>query len=1059
VYPAALRIVGALAFGACVCFNPFIPSHCIAFLRIRNYLSRMHPLKSLLFPAVLLCAAPVAAQQWVEKMMDPQASFFQVQQAFQQEWQGKSYQRGNGWKQYKRWEWFTEPRSYPTGQRISPAAAYTAYSDFMRNAGVANRSANWAPMGPGSWLSTSYNPGLGRINVIAQDPNNTSVLYAGAPSGGVWKSSDNGASWTPLGDELSAMGVSGIVVDHQNSNTVYIATGDADGADTYSIGVLKSTDGGASWTTTALGHTISQGVVCRRLLMHPTDNQTLLVATNNGIYKTTDGGATWTQSTTGSFRDMEYKPGDPTTVYASTDQLYKSTDGGDTFTATGTGLPAANDVNRMSIAVSADAPSVLYALVGDESDASFLGLYRSSDNGATFTLRSNSPNLFSYEDDGSGTGGQSWYDMALAVNPTNYSEVLVGGINVWRSNNGGTSFTIVSHWVYPSTVGYTHADIHTLDFFGTTLFCGSDGGLFRSTNSGNTWQDITAGMEIMQLYRMGGSVQNANLTATGAQDNGSFIRNGTTWTHVLGADGMEAAYDPGNSSIVYVTSQNGGLQRSANGGVSFNYIAGGIGEDGGWITPYEILSGGAIVAGFENVWKSTNGGTTWTQLSAFTSGQTIRDLDVSNSDPNTMVVVFYGQIHRTSNNGTTWTDIAANLPNNAVTDVHIHPTNPQIMWVTMSGFSAGEKVFVTSDGGSSWTNISSNLPNLPANCIVYQNGTSGGLYVGMDVGVYYTDSTLSNWQPFDQGMPNVIVNELEIHYGAGKLRAATYGRGLWQSDLFTPSLLPPVAQFSYPETMLCAGDSIAFIDASLNAAPGWTWYFPGGSPATSTSPHPSVQYPTAGNYTASLVVANANGSDSIALPVTVSFGQHTLDIEVKTDNYPTETTWSITDQSGAVVAEGGGYSTPLSIYNNLACLNDGCYTFTIYDSYGDGICCGFGNGYYTFTNLTGGNVLANGGNFGTSEATDFCLGTQDIPSAAEHAILAFPNPANQTLVVQSPAQAGFTLYSVSGTVVLTGLLNPGDNSLNVSGLATGKYLLVVNDAHSLTRAPVIILHN
>lgn len=1001
---------------------------------------------------ILLSVQICSAQQWVELMQDGHTNFYTVKQSFEQEWAGKSYTKGQGWKQYKRWEWFMEDRTFPTGNRFNVKALYQEREEFMRHYGTPSRSANWQPLGPFEWQTTSYNPGLGRVNVITEDPANNSILYAGVPSGGIWKSTDAGGTWTPLGDEFSAMGVSGIVVDHQNSNTIYISTGDGDGSDTYSIGVMKSTDGGATWQTTGMTHLTSQSITSRRIIMHPTNNQILLVATNDGLYKTTDAGNNWTQVLTGSIRDVEYKPGDPMTVYTCTDQFYRSTDGGNSFTQVTTGLPASNDVNRMSVAVSPDAPSVVYILAGNETDASFYGLYRSSDSGQSFTLRTNTPNMFTYDELGTGTGGQSWYDMALAVNPTNYSEVFIGGINVWRSQDGGSNFDIVSHWVWPSTVGYTHADIHTLDFFGSRLYCGSDGGLFKSTDYGDTWNDITAGMQIMQFYRIGGSPQNANKVAGGAQDNGSYVRNGMQWTHVLGADGMEAAYDPTNQNIVYVTSQNGGLNRSTDGGATFSYIAGGIGENGGWVTPYIVLPGNTIIAGYENVWKSTNGGSSWTQISSGLSGSgTVRDLAVCKTNTNVIAASYWNELFLTQDGGAIWTNISISLsPGNSITDIQIHPQHPSVIWITTSGFSGGEKVYVTQNSGVSWTNISANLPNLPANAIVFQEGSNGGLYVGMDVGIYYTDSTLSNWQPYDQNLPNVIVNELEIHYGAGKLRAATYGRGLWESDLYTPSTLPPVADFLTSSQNLCPGDSIRFTDASLNAAPGWTWYFPGGSPATSNLANPSVYYSTAGTYTASLVVANGNGTDSIAYPFTVNFAQYQIQIDVLTDNYPGETSWEFVNASGNIVVQGGGYSSANTLYSETICLDNGCYDFNIYDTYGDGICCGFGNGNYVVTRLDSNIIVANGGNFSFSETTPFCLGNQstNIYQQNEQKFTVFPNPvADNLYIYQTPGTPlHYVIFDMTGKEVISGVGNGAQVTVQTTTLSAGAYILQINQS-------------
>lgn len=997
--------------------------------------------------SLLLASLVSWGQSWVELKNNPNKNFYDVQAAFEQEWSGKSYRKGKGYKQYKRWEWFTEQRVYPSGDRSVLNDAYEKY--YLKEKGTSGnlnkQSANWTELGPFAWQSTSYSPGLGRVNVIAEDPSNANIVYVGTPAGGLWKSTNGGGSWIPLTDDFSSIGISGIVIDHSNPNTIYVSTGDGDGSDTYSLGVMKSTDGGINWMTTGLVHTVSQSRTTSKLIMHPSNNQILLVATNSGLLKTTDAGSTWTQVLSGTIKDIEFRPFDPNTVYACSDQFYLSTDGGNTFSQVTNGLPPSSSVNRMSIAVSEAEPDWIYLLAGAAADASFLGLYKSENVGNSFFMKTNTPNMFGYEDDGSDTGGQSWYDMALAVNPNDANKVVIGGVNVWKSNDGGTTFSISSHWVYPSSVGYTHADIHTLDYFEDRLYCGSDGGIFLSNDFGTSYTDISFGMQISQFYRLGGSAQNSDKLAGGAQDNGSFFYDGNGWTHVLGADGMEAAFNKTNDDIIFVTWQNGPLTRSMDGGVTWQQ--GGIfpqtSESGGWIVPYLTLPGNKLVMCLQNVWLSADNGDNFTQISNFSNG-TITDVAVFENNHDYIAVSFSGDLYLTQDGGVSWSLISAGLPGNYITDIQFNPIDPDIIYVSLSGFDAGEKLYATRDAGSSWINLSGNLPNLPVNTLVLQEGTSGGVYVGTDVGVYYTDSTLSNWQSFMDGLPNVIVSELEIHYGSSKIRAATFGRGMWESDLFTPSSLPPVADFMYVEEKLCATDSVSFSDASINAAPGWLWYFPGGSPSTSIKQSPNILYPSSGIYDVSLVVQNTNGSDSIAGTVIVDIGTLEMWLEVNTDDYPGETTWSIEDAQGNMVISGGGYGVANDYYEHFICLDSGCYSFTIYDSYGDGICCDYGNGSYELFDNNGVSLLS-GGQFTNVETTAFCVQEDNATFILESAeeFLIYPNPVNEYFMIKTDRFAGgtYALYDATGRLVKKGLLNSNQTIVSTNKLTKGVYTL------------------
>lgn len=991
-------------------------------------------------------------QEWVEMKNDPSVNFYDVQHAFDQEWNGRSYEKGNGYKQFKRWEWFTEQRTYPSGDRSVSNDAYKDYYllETQKKSTSEKQAGSWQELGPFDWQAgaNGYSPGLGRVNVIAEDPSNASILYVGTPAGGLWKSNNNGGSWAPLTDDFSSIGISGIVIDHSDPNTIYVSTGDGDGSDTYSIGVMKSTDGGLNWSATGMVHTLSQSRVTSKLIMHPTNNQVLFVATNNGLYKTIDAGVNWGQVLSGTIKDVEIRPFDPSTIYACSDQFFVSVDGGDTFNQVVNGVPPAGDINRMSIAVSPDEPNWVYLLAGNESDASLNGLYKSEDVASSFFMVTNSPNMFSYEEDGSGTGGQSWYDMALAVNPNDANKIAVGGVNVWKSDDGGVNFTISSHWVFPATVGYTHADIHTLDYFNDRLYCGSDGGIFRSADFGISYEDLSSGLQISQFYRMGGSVQDANKIVAGAQDNGSFFLDGTNWTHVLGADGMEAAFNPINDDIIFVTWQNGPLTRSMDGGVTWSMGAIGpsTSEDAAWIVPYLSLPGDKLLVCYENVWLSTDNGDNFTQISTFSNG-TIKDIAVAKSNHDYIAVSYSGDLYLTQDGGANWNLISLSLPGNYITDVQFHATDPDLIYVSLSGYDAGQKLYATRDGGATWINLSGNLPNLPTNTLALQEGTQGGVYVGTDVGIYYTDSTLSNWQPFMDGLPNVIVNELEIHYGTSKLRAATYGRGIWESDLYTSSALSPSADFTNTDELLCEADSVRFTDASLNAAPGWTWYFPGGSPATSNLQSPSVWYSAAGTYDAALVVQNTNGTDSISKTVDVEYGMVELLLEITTDSYPDETTWVIENENGDLIQSGGGYGVAESDYAHIICLDTGCYSFTIYDAYGDGICCGYGNGYYELYDHNG-ETITSGGQFGNSESSDFCLEILSDASIDEHDewVSVYPNPAEDALYIQiSSGEIGsYQLLDASGRLIRSGGINDSRATISVADLPQGFYLVSVH---------------
>lgn len=731
----------------------------------------------------------VHSQEYLEMMSDSKVNVYEVQKKFEEYWKGREYERGKGWKQYKRWEEFMIPRTYPTGERFDPSIAYTEYQRYME--GYINSDnplfGDWQAMGPTSWVNgpSGYNPGNGRINCVQVDPNNPNIIYVGAPAGGIWKSTNNGSSWIPLSDDFTVLGVSSIAMHPSNSNVIYIATGDGDGGQTYSIGILKSIDGGVTWTTTGLSFIVSNFVRLNKLIINPNDPNTIIAAGNNGIYKSSNAGENWTQIVMGvNVRDLEFKPGDPSIVYGAGANFWRSTNAGSNFSTGSTGLPTG--ITRMAIGVSPANANYVYILASGN-NGGFQGYYRSTNSGADFVSQSNTPNILGYELGGTDPGGQGTYDLVNAISPTDINTVYTGGINIWKSTNGGVNWEILTSWYYPNfpAYGYVHADIHFLEFFGSRLITGSDGGVYFSTDNGANWTDKSIGLDIMQFYKIGGTPQNANLLIGGTQDNGSNVMRHGELTHIFGADGGEAIIDYTDTNIMYCEYQGGGILKSMNGGANLTDATNGITENGAFVTPYIMhpTDHEILFAGFQNVWKTTNGAASWTSISSGFAGGSIAALAISQSNPDYIYASKGGNIYSTTNGGTNWTNINTGLPTLSITYIAVKNNDPNTVWVTLSGYSGGNKVFQTTNRGTNWTNISGSLPNLPANCITYEIGPKEGLYVGMDVGVYYTNNQLSGWIPYMDNLPNVIVREIEIHYGTNKVRAGTLGRGIWEATL------------------------------------------------------------------------------------------------------------------------------------------------------------------------------------------------------------------------------------------------------------------------------------
>ncbi len=563
------------------------------------------------FAIVLLNVPQAFAQPWLTAREEEGRNFYDIQRDFNEYWKDRDHtQKATGWKVFKRWEWFWEQRVAPSGEFPNPMQLYNEYKRTQATRGTNPEvTGAWTEMGP-STSSGGYS-GLGRANVVRVHPLDANIVYIGAPGGGLWKSTNSGSTWSTNTDELPTLGVTDVVFDPTDASIMYLATGDGDGGDTYSVGVLKSTDGGATWNTTGLNWATSLTRRINRLWIHPSDPN-ILIAAGSGIHKTTNGGTSWVQTNASTHKDMEFKPGDPSIVYAGTSGgVYRrSTNSGDTWTTVSLGTSGAG---RIALGVTPANPDYVYALVAASSGGGFRGMYRSTDSGLSWLETSTTPNILGWEVDGSTSGGQGSYDLAIAVSQTNADQVFIGGVNNWRSDDGGASWSIISMWYSGAGPPAVHADQHDLYFVpGTgTLYAGNDGGIYRTTNNGSSWSWLGAGLKTTQFYRFANSATNANVLLAGAQDNGTKVRqSGGAWIDAIGGDGMECAVDQTNASIMYGTLYYGDIFRSQNGGSSFSLISGAVTESGAWVTPFALhpTTPTTIFAGYGNVWKTTNSG-------------------------------------------------------------------------------------------------------------------------------------------------------------------------------------------------------------------------------------------------------------------------------------------------------------------------------------------------------------------------------------------------------------------------------------------------------------------
>ena len=836
--------------------------------------------RSLKFATVIAIVVQLnaTAQTWVDKMHDTTQNFYSIQQEFNSYWQNRPYEKGKGYKAFKRWEWYTEPRVYPSGDLKygSRSMAMENFKDYLIQNPIAaqkinspnatSNTGNWTAMGP---FGSPIGGDAGRLTFIRFMPGNANTIFVGTGAGGLWVSTNNGASWTTNTNGLAVLGCSDLAIDLSNTSVMYLATGDVDANDTHSIGVLKSTDGGLTWNPTGLTFPVSSARRIGRLLINPLNPNILFASTSSGIYRTNNGGTSWSLKRSGNFTDMEYRPGDTSTVYAVTgSSFFKSTTGGNTpasFVQTTTGITPSGV--RMCVSVTPADPNYVYVL-NSASDNGYGGVFRSTNSGTSFTSMSTTPNIFGWDPSGNDAGGQGWYDIACGVSPTNKDEIICGGVNTWKSINGGATWTLNSHWYGGGGKPYVHADLHAVEYVnGTTCYLGHDGGISRTTNSGVNWTTINGTMNISQSYRIGQSTTTPNYVLSGHQDNGTNLLNGTTWTEVYGGDGADCFVDRTNNNVMVESYVNGDFNLSNNAGASWTNITSGLTGSAAWVAP--IIQSAHVAntyyCGYQQVFKSTNKGSLWTQMGTIPGSGQILYLATAPSNSLVLYAATSANLYKTVNGGTSWSNITTGLPTGsaAITRMTVDNTDADNVFVSFSGYSAANKTFSSNNGGASWSNISTGLPNIPVNCIIYSNNSNDEIYAGTDVGVYFRDGSMTAWVPFMTGLPNVVVNDFEIYYPTGKIRAATYGRGVWQSDLYSDPLSVPNANFSTSFVSACVNNPFLLNDQSSGLPTAWSWTLTGGNPSVSSSKNPTVTYSSPGTYTVDLISTNVNGASAV----------------------------------------------------------------------------------------------------------------------------------------------------------------------------------------------------
>ncbi len=724
----------------------------------------------------------------------------------------RSTTRGDGLPPKAPNSWFFHERAYPYGE--IPRAQWHAAVATARAMRVAagTREGVWTAAGP-------TNIG-GRITDLVVHPADENTLYVGAAEGGVLKSVDGGQTWAVLTDDLPSLSVGALAIDPFEPETVYLGTGEVNpggGSVAYGgVGVFRTTDGGATWEPLGLENTGSIG----RIVVDPADTNRIFVAamghlwaadSDRGVYRTVDGGESWEKvlfvnDSTGCV-DLIQRPDDPSVLYAATWErirrpeyyryggsgcaIYRTTDGGDTWNLVGGGLPSPGvNGGRIGLSLCQGQPDVMHAIYADRIGY-FDGLYRSTDGGYNWS-RTNDGALSSV------FSSYGWWFGNVRTHPVHPDWIYVLGLPFYRSTNGGASYSDAS--------GNMHVDHHALGFgpgADPVIYNGNDGGIYRSTNGGTYWTK-SPNLPITQIYRVALDAGNPNALYCGSQDNGT-CRTLTgaldDWNMIFGGDGFQPLVHPTNSNRIWAQYQYGNLYYSSDGGGYWSWAGGGISSNDrfNWNSPLvqDPADADRRYFGTQRLYRST-GNTSWTAISPDltggehlgNSGQVDGILTTIGVSPVDAGVIWTGSddgyVQVTENAGATWTLVSTSLPDRWITSVRPDPQDRETAYVTISGFRWGEpmpRIYRTQDLGASWSAISGNLPDAPVNDLVIDPEDASHLVAATDVGVFRSFDGGGQWHALGGDFPNVVVTSLAFEPSARRLVAGTYGRSFFMCTL------------------------------------------------------------------------------------------------------------------------------------------------------------------------------------------------------------------------------------------------------------------------------------
>ncbi len=753
---------------------------------------RTFSLSFLMLAVLFLFQKNAAAQDYQHLMYDPEVNFYEVVQQAESHFEKEGTGEGSGHKGFQRWKFQNEPNYYPSGNRSETNMYFAAHAfeNFKKNnAGTVAGGNPWRDLGPYNLgeIAGGYSPGLGRVESFYVNPNDTNLMYLGSRSGGFWKTTDGGQNWQKsTTDTLFASGVNTLAVSISNPDSILINLRNARNGTSH--GIHRSTDGGQTWTLTNFAPTalgwggLGSSEQVYEIRYHPTIPHRVYVGTSRGLYVSHDDLQTFSQKLPAAYvTDIEFHPTDTSVVYIYDDYFFSpdenrikySNDGGQTFT--NSAALAGNSGREVKISTSPDCPDCLFA-------ASDNGVWKSTTKGGTFQFMTNPPRSC----DG------------FVVSDLDTSEMIYGMLDIYKSDDGGKTFGQVTYWSLGGAGSvdgglYVHADLREAKCMNGTYYVATDGFLCKSTDGGVSWKILSKGTGIRENYDVGVSQSNHYLSLCGSQDNGTSLKRKNGWLEYFGADGMENIIQPLNPKLMMGSYQYGGRIRSVNGGMSISSEK--FHNSAAWEAPLLLdpLNQLTMYSFGENIYRTNDFGENWQILSSSGFFGRIDRAAFAENDSMTMAITDGRILRISTDGGQNFVNKYAGLPNSFITDVAFAPNDDHVLVATFASYqNNGQKVYLSQDQGATWQNITGNLGDMPLRSVIIDHQKNPMIYVGAEIGVFAKPLNGGAWQLFNKSLPNCTMSDLEIMRGSNTLRGASWGRGLWETDLVNRENFPKI---------------------------------------------------------------------------------------------------------------------------------------------------------------------------------------------------------------------------------------------------------------------------